>query len=57
MYFPSCRECDGLLNITINPSNFSINYKCEYNDCHKIMIFFLRLLKEFISKKKKYINA
>ena len=28
-YYPSCKECNGLLIIKINPLNFSIDYNCE----------------------------
>ena len=34
--FPCCKikDCNGFLSFSINPYNFTINYKCEKNEMH-----------------------
>ena len=34
IFIPLCKECKNVLNIEINPLNFSVEYKCEYNKNH-----------------------
>ena len=35
LFAPLCNECKNVLSIKINPLNFSVEYKCTYNNNHK----------------------
>ena len=52
-YIPLCRECNDILNIKINPLNFSIEYECEFNDYHYDIDIFFKTFERFYLKEQK----
>ena len=50
-YLPSCQKCNGLLNITINPINFSISYVCEKDNKHSNKDIFFKTFERFYLKE------
>ena len=52
IYFPSCKECDGLLNITINPINFSVEYICDKCLFHYNKNIFFKTFERFYLKEQ-----
>ena len=51
-YIPSCQKCKGLLNITINPYNFSISCECEYDGKHDKNDIFFKAFERFYLKSQ-----
>ena len=51
-YFPSCKECNGLLSITINPLNFSIDCQCEKNEMHNKEYIYFKTFEKFYLKEQ-----
>jgi hypothetical protein len=51
-YLPSCQKCNGLLNISINPLNFSISYVCEKDNKHCNKDIFFKTFERFYLKEK-----
>lgn len=52
-YIPLCRKCNGILNIKINPLNFSIEYECEFNKYHNDIDIFFKTFERFYLKEQK----
>ena len=49
---PTCQKCSGILNIKINPLNFSIEYDCENNESHKDKNIYFKSFERFYLKEK-----
>ena len=54
---PSCQKCNGLLNITINPLNFSIEYECEFDKQHHNTNIFFKTFERFYLKEKEILKC
>ena len=54
IFIPTCKECKNILNIKINPLNFSLEYKCEYNEKHNSSdnIYFKTFERFYLDQKK-----
>ena len=48
---PTCQKCSGVLNIKINPLNFSIEYVCENNKSHKDKNIYFKTFERFYLKE------
>ena len=57
IYIPTCKICDGLLNITINPLNFSVNYECEFNNKHCNSDIYFKTFERFYLKGREIIKC
>ena len=57
IYYPFCKECNGFLNITIQPLNFSIEYECENNKNHKKSNIYFKNFERFYLKEKELIKC
>ena len=57
IYYPTCnyKKCNGLLNLTINPNNFSISYNCQNNKNHdRSCIYFKTFEKYYLEKEENF---
>ena len=57
VYYPKCycKECNGFLNLTINPNNFSISSKCQDNKTHdRSCIYFKTFKKYYLEKEENF---
>jgi len=52
IFIPACQKCNGYLNITINPLNFSIDYFCTNNNLHKDKNIYFKTFERFYLKEK-----
>ena len=50
---PTCQKCNGFLNISINPLNFSVDYSCKYNNSHKDKNIYFKTFERFYLKENK----
>ncbi len=50
---PSCKKCNGFLNISINPLNFSVDYSCKCNKTHKDKNIYFKTFERFYLKENK----
>ena len=50
---PTCQKCNGFLNISINPLNFSVDYSCKYNKSHKDKNIYFKTFERFYLKENK----
>ena len=52
-YYPSCKsnDCDGVLKITINNNDFSLDYECEKNKNHKGKNIYFKTFERFYLKE------
>ena len=53
--FPCCKikDCNGFISFSINPYNFTINYKCEKNKFHNgSHISYQEFFKSFIRERE-----
>ena len=52
IFIPTCQKCSGILNITINPLNFSIEYSCPNNNLHNDKKIYFKTFERFYLKEK-----
>ena len=57
IFIPSCKECNGYINFTINPFNFSVEYKCEKNDSHNKRHIYFKTFERFYLKEKDLLTC
>ena len=57
IYYPSCKECDGVLNIKIQPLNFSINFECEKDKSHNKNNIYFKTFERFYLKERNLITC
>jgi hypothetical protein len=57
IFIPTCQKCSGILNITINPLNFSIEYSCPNNNLHNDKNIYFKTFERFYLKEKELKNC
>ena len=53
IFIPACQKCNGFLNISINPLNFSVEYSCKSNNSHKDKNIYFKTFERFYLKENK----
>ena len=57
IFYPACQKCDSILDIKINPENFTIDFECENDSSHNRSNIFFKTFERFYLKKKEALKC